>query len=100
MDEIRISGMTPAGFPEVAGAATGAGGATGAFMSTLKDAIAKTNEVQVEASQAVEKLATGETQNIHQTMIALQKADVSFQLMMQIRNKIIGAYDEIQRMQI
>jgi flagellar hook-basal body complex protein FliE len=69
-------------------------------MSTLKDAIAKTNEVQLDANQAVEKLMTGETQNVHQTMIALQKADVSFQLMMQIRNKIVTAYEEIQRMQI
>jgi flagellar hook-basal body complex protein FliE len=56
--------------------------------------------VQLEASQAVDKLMTGESQNVHQTMIALQKADVSFQLMMQIRNKIVSAYEEIQRMQV
>ncbi|MBP8105834.1 MAG: flagellar hook-basal body complex protein FliE, partial [Nitrospira sp.] len=38
--------------------------------------------------------------NIHQTMVALQQADVSFQLMMQVRNKLVTAYEEIQRMQI
>jgi flagellar hook-basal body complex protein FliE len=48
----------------------------------------------------VEALATGQSQNIHQAMIALQQADISFQLMMQIRNKLITAYEEIQRMQI
>jgi flagellar hook-basal body complex protein FliE len=72
----------------------------GSFLGSLKDAIAQANEVQQEAGQAVEKFMTGESQNVHQTMVALQKADVSFQLMMQIRNKIVGAYEEIQRMQV
>ncbi len=52
------------------------------------------------ASQAVEALVTGQSNNIHQTMVALQQADVSFQLMMQVRNKLVTAYEEIQRMQI
>lgn len=43
---------------------------------------------------------TGDTQDIHRTMVALQQADVSFQLMMQVRNKLVTAYEEIQRMQI
>ena len=82
--------------------ATGApsGPSSGGFLNSLKDAIAKANEIQVEASREVDKLMTGESQNVHQTMIALQKADVSFQMMMQVRNKIVSAYEEIQRMQI
>ena len=52
------------------------------------------------ASQAVDALVTGQSTNIHQTMVALQQADVSFQLMMQVRNKLVTAYEEIQRMQI
>ncbi|HZS12503.1 MAG TPA: flagellar hook-basal body complex protein FliE [Nitrospirales bacterium] len=101
MDKIELSGIKPIATPDGAGAlGRAATGGQGEFMSTLKDAIAKTNDVQLEANQAVEKLMTGETQNVHQTMIALQKADVSFQLMMQIRNKIVTAYEEIQRMQI
>lgn len=75
-------------------------GSEGGFLDSLKDAIAKTNDVQLQANEAVEKLMTGESQNVHQTMVALQRADVSFQLMMQIRNKIVGAYEEIQRMQV
>lgn len=43
---------------------------------------------------------TGQTENVHQTMVALQKADASFQLMMQVRNKLVAAYEEINRMQI
>jgi flagellar hook-basal body complex protein FliE len=41
-----------------------------------------------------------ENQDIHNTMIAIEKADLSFQMMMQIRNKIINAYEEIMRMQV
>ncbi|MDE3034386.1 MAG: flagellar hook-basal body complex protein FliE [Nitrospirota bacterium] len=100
MDDIRIQPSLPLPGAPGAGAAGPAGSAATGFVGTLKDAIAKVNEVQVEATQAVEKLATGESQNVHQTMIALQKADVSFQLMMQLRNKIVTAYEEIQRMQI
>ncbi len=43
---------------------------------------------------------TGETQDLHTTMIAVQKADLSFQMMMQVRNKIVQAYQEIMRMQV
>ena len=69
-------------------------------MGSLKEAIAQINEAQSDASQAVDKLVTGQTTNMHQTMVALQQADVSFQLMMQVRNKLVSAYEEIQRMQI
>ena len=69
-------------------------------MNTLQQAIGKANDIQLEAGHATEALMTGQTQNIHQAMVALQEADVSFQLMMQIRNKLVSAYEEIQRMQI
>lgn len=74
--------------------------AAGQFVDTLKSAIGKANEIQLQANQAVDALMTGQTQDLHRTMVALQEADASFQLMMQIRNKLIGAYEEIQRMQI
>jgi flagellar hook-basal body complex protein FliE len=76
------------------------GGPSSGFMDTLQHAISKANDIQLEASQATEALMTGQTQNVHQTMVALQEADVSFQLMMQIRNKLVSAYEDIQRMQI
>jgi flagellar hook-basal body complex protein FliE len=43
---------------------------------------------------------TGESQDLHNTVIAMQKADLSFQMMMQVRNKIVQAYQEIMRMQV
>lgn len=70
------------------------------FLDSLKDAIAKVNDVQIEANRQVEALVTGQSENVHAVMVALQQADLSFQLMMQIRNKLVSAYEEIQRMQI
>jgi flagellar hook-basal body complex protein FliE len=82
------------------GEPTGGSAASGGFLDSLKSAIGKANDVQMQAGQAVDALMTGQTQDIHRTMVALQQADVSFQLMMQIRNKLVTAYEEIQRMQI
>lgn len=69
-------------------------------MASLKDAIAKVGEAQAQADGSVQALMSGQTTNLHETMIALEKADVSFQLMLQVRNKIVGAYEEIMRMQL
>lgn len=93
------SGIAP--IPDVAQGvgSTGTAGTSG-FVDTLKSAIGKVNDTQLEAGRAVEALMTGDTQDIHRTMVALQQADVSFQLMMQIRNKLVAAYEEIQRMQV
>ena len=70
------------------------------FGDVLKDSIKKVGELDKEASQEVEKLVKMESGDIHNTMIAIEKADLSFQMMMQIRNKIISAYEEIMRIQV
>ena len=70
------------------------------FSDTLKDSIREVNKVQEQADQAIVDLTTGKKQDLHQTMVAIEKADVTFQLMMQVRNKIISAYEEVSRMQI
>jgi flagellar hook-basal body complex protein FliE len=69
------------------------------FAKALKDAISSVNDVQKDASVAVEKFASGDV-SLHETMIAIEKAGISFQLMLQVRNKIVGAYEEIMRTQI
>ena len=70
------------------------------FGDFLKGAVGEVNLLHHQASQSVEALAAGRSQDIHNTMIALQKADVSFQLLMQIRNKVVSAYETVMRMQI
>jgi flagellar hook-basal body complex protein FliE len=72
----------------------------GNFGEMLKSAISTANELQKQSDVEIQKLMTGETQDLHTTMIAVQKADLSFQMMMQVRNKIVQAYQEIMRMQV
>jgi flagellar hook-basal body complex protein FliE len=74
--------------------------ASTSFSEILKDSISKVGELEKDANEQAEKLVKMEGQDIHNTMIAAEKADLSFQLMMQIRNKIISAYEEIMRIQV
>ena len=68
------------------------------FGKILKDSLAQVNQLQHEADGAIESLATGGTATLHDTMLAVQKAELSFKLMMQVRNKIVEAYQEVVRM--
>ena len=97
---IPPSPVNPGEFPAVTAGASSPGASGETFVVTLKDALAKINEAQSQADVSVQSLLTGHSTNLHETMIALQKADVSFQLMLQVRNKIVGAYEEIMRMQL
>lgn len=71
----------------------------GGFGATLKSAINHVNDLQNSSDQQVSQLVQGERSDIHNVMIAVQKADIAFDLMMQVRNKIVSAYQEVSRMQ-
>lgn len=70
------------------------------FADLLKSSLEEANVAQVQADTAVKELIAGRSKNIHETMLAVDKADTSLKLMMQVRNKIIDAYREIMRMQV
>lgn len=70
------------------------------FGDTLKDAVGSVNELQGNADNMAQKLATGDVQDIHQVMLALNKASNAFGLTMQVRNKAVEAYQDIMRMQV
>jgi len=70
------------------------------FGNMLTDSIKQVNRLQVEADSNINDLAAGKQTDIHRTMIAMEKASISFELLMQIRNKVISAYDKIMRMPI
>ncbi|WP_102271463.1 flagellar hook-basal body complex protein FliE [Cytobacillus massiliigabonensis] len=70
------------------------------FSSVLKESIDKVNELQVQSDKTTEKLANGENIDLHQVMIASQKASVAMQATLEIRNKVIEAYQETMRMQV
>lgn len=70
------------------------------FADTLKDAVNSVNTMQKDADKKAEELATGKNHNVAEVMIAAEKADISLKLMVQVRNKIIEAYQEIMKMQV
>ncbi|HPC02728.1 MAG TPA: flagellar hook-basal body complex protein FliE [Syntrophales bacterium] len=72
----------------------------GQFQNVLKGMIQEIGKLQDDADKAIETVQFQNTGSIHEAMIALEKADVSFKVMMQVRNKILEAYQEIMRMQI
>lgn len=70
-----------------------------AFREMLNEAIEDIHHLQSEAENKVSGVLGGDGTDVHTAMIAVEKADLSFQLMMQVRNKIVSAYQEISRMQ-
>ena len=70
------------------------------FGDLLKNAVEAVNAMQHEAGRLEEAVAKGENVNIHQAVIAGEKAGLSFQLLMQVRNKMVEAYQEVMRMQV
>jgi len=70
------------------------------FSQTLNDFTADVNTLQADSGKAVERFLTGEIEDVHDVMIAVEKASVSFELMLEMRNKMIEAYHEVFRMQV
>ncbi len=70
------------------------------FANMIKESIASVNRKQVEADQAAVELASGQNSNIHEVMIKMEEAEISLRLMVQMRNKVVDAYQEIMRMQV
>ncbi|MGS0764255.1 flagellar hook-basal body complex protein FliE [Syntrophomonas curvata] len=70
------------------------------FISYLNDALQEVDNLQKEAAASAQKLALGEEGYLHNTMIAYEKANLALQLTIEVRNKIVEAYQEIMRMQM
>ncbi len=70
------------------------------FENTLKRFVKDVNSLQNQASESTEKLATGEITDVHQVMIAVEEANTAMEFMLEIRNKIVEAYQEIMRMPV
>lgn len=70
------------------------------FADTLKEAVNNVNQIHLDADKKAQELATGKTDDIAGVMIATEKADIALRVMVQVRNKIIDAYQEIMKMQV
>jgi len=70
------------------------------FSSVLTDAISKVQSFQNTATDSVNKFLSGEGEELHKVALASQQADLSLQLFMQVRNKVVTAYNQVMQMQV
>lgn len=70
------------------------------FAQELKNALGDVNKMQVESERAMSDIATGSVKDLHQAAIAIDKAEISMKLMLEVRNKALNAYKEITRTQM
>ncbi len=70
------------------------------FMNLIKNYIDDVNEKQIDSDKTIERFLKGEEKDITKVVLSMEKADVSLQLFLQIRNKLVQAYQDIMRMQV
>jgi len=70
------------------------------FAVLMQHYIEQSNQESKAAGKAATELALGKSHNVSETLLAIQKADLSFQLMLSVRNKLVSAYREVMRMQV
>jgi flagellar hook-basal body complex protein FliE len=103
-DPLSVQGLQSgqlAGFIGKAAGADAQGAVEGkSFKDMLLDSLDQVNKLQQEASAGIEKVATGETDNVAEVFTAVRKADVAFSMLMEMRNKLVDAYREIQQMRV
>lgn len=95
-----VSGISGLNAPDSSSSVKGLAGSGEDFGSLIKTAVESIDGTQKSAEQAMSRAVTGESPDLHRTIIELQTADLKFQFGLQVRNKLIGAYEEIMRMQV
>ena len=91
--------ILPAQIENAASSGESSGAAGEGFLDVLHSAMDDMQQLQGQAEAKVGGVLAGNGPDVHSALIAVEKADLSFQLMMQVRNKIVSAYEEISRMQ-
>jgi flagellar hook-basal body complex protein FliE len=85
----------PSSIPPAGEASSGTG-----FQDIFSGAVGQVESMQQQATSTVEKFLSGEGEDLHTVALATQRADLSFEMFQQVRNKIVGAYQEIMKMQM
>jgi flagellar hook-basal body complex protein FliE len=93
-----IVGKLPLSLPKTNGAEVSKAGE--AFSKMLSTTIAQVNQADINGDKAIEKLHTGEAKNLHEVMIAVEEADISIRMLVQMRNKALEVYNQIMQMQV
>ena len=92
---VSIPGIAP---PAPTGAQSTSGGE--AFQAAFADAVSKVEGFQHNAQASINRVLSGEGEELHQVAIASQQAELSFQLFLQVRNKVVAAYQQVMQMQV
>lgn len=72
----------------------------GDFKNTMNSFLSDVNELNLDVDKKIEQFAAGEIKDVHQVMVAVEEASIAFKLMMEVRNKLMKAYQEVMRMQV
>jgi flagellar hook-basal body complex protein FliE len=95
---IQPSSIQPVGPIEIGGANRASGGSE--FQNVLQGAIEQVESASSDAKQSVQNFLSGDGEDLHSTVLAVQRAGLEFDMLMQVRNKVISAYQEVMRMQM
>ncbi len=98
-NNLSLGNVTGGGASPVQSAGAGGAGAS-SFADALKNSINEVTRLQQDASQAVQDLATGNTESVTGVMTAMEKADIAFKTLLAIRGKLMDAYEEIKNIQV
>lgn len=93
-----ITAIKPLSMPDFAAPAAGSG--SGAFSDILQKTIGGMQSLQSDAASAAKKFMTGESEDVHTVALAGQQAELAFELGLQVRNKVVSAYQEVMKMQL
>ena len=96
---LQPSSIQPIGNPIDLGGAAPASG-SGEFSSILQGAIDQVEGSSNNANQSVQQFLSGDGDDLHSTVLAVQRANLEFDMLMQVRNKVVSAYQEVMRMQM
>lgn len=100
LDQLRDMKSQMQYFSKKAKSEDSANDQSASFIDHLKSGVKQVNDVQKTADQLAIELASGKSDNIQETMLAAAKAELSFNLLVQVRNKVLEAYQEVMRMQV
>src|SRR5271157_1651950 len=95
ISSIRSPGAIPGLTPTRGAAQSGSG-----FGSVLSDAIGRVDQFQQNADSSIGKFLSGQDEEVHKVALATEQASISFDLFLQVRNKVVSAYQEVMRMQM
>jgi flagellar hook-basal body complex protein FliE len=94
----KVSSLTPIAPPDTESISLPASGGSSSFRDVLSSAINEVEGAHDAANQSVQRFLSGEGEDLHSTILASQRADLEFQMFMQVRNKVVSAYQEIMKM--